>query len=196
MPGTFITFYGINNIGKSTHALRVVEKLNAEGRKAKYVKFPIYDLEPTGPFLNGVLRGADGQKISEDELQMWFVLNRYQFQPELERLLGEGYIVVAEDYTGTGIAWGMAKGLEMSWLEELNKFLRREDFSILFEGERDVTAMEKQHVHETNEELVQKCVKTHQQLGDKYKWNRVQVQPDKEETAKLVWELIDGLLNN
>lgn len=194
MRGKFITFYGINNIGKSTHAKRLVERLIDEGRKAKYLKYPIYDLEPTGPFLNNVLRGEGGQKISEDELQLWFVMNRYQFQPELERMLDEDNIVVAEDYSGTGIAWGVAKGLEKNWLEEINKFLVKEDFSILFEGKRDISAMEEGHVHEENEKLIQKCIKTHSHLADKYGWKKLQIQPEQDDTAKLVWEMVEEFL--
>jgi hypothetical protein len=44
--------------------------------------------------------------MDEHELQLWFVLNRYQYEPELKKLLNDGYIVIAEDYVGTGIAWG------------------------------------------------------------------------------------------
>ena len=65
--GKLITIYGINNIGKSTHAKLIVERLKQNGYKAFYVKYPVYNMEPTGVFLNEVLRGEGGQKISEDE---------------------------------------------------------------------------------------------------------------------------------
>ena len=62
----FITLYGINNIGKSTQALRLVERLKAEGFDAVYVKFPVYDVEPTGVYLNQFLRSGGAQEISEE----------------------------------------------------------------------------------------------------------------------------------
>ncbi len=192
--GIFIAIYGINNIGKTTHSKLLVEKLNASGKKTKYVKFPIYDLEPTGPFLDKTLRSADGQKISEDELQMWFVLNRYQFEPQLKKWLEEGYIVVAEDYVGTGMAWGMAKGLDEEWMESINEKLLKEDFSVLMEGNRAMDARENVHLHEQNDELVKKCAKTHSALGDKHEWSRVQVQPKIDDTATLIWDLVDDFL--
>ncbi len=193
--GLFLTLYGINNIGKSTHAKMLVDRLNSMGYKAKHIKYPIYDMEPTGPFLDKTLRTPGSQKISEDELQLWFVMNRYQFEPELKRLLDEKYIVVAEDYVGTGIAWGVAKGLEESWMEEINKHLLKSDFSILFEGERDKTAKEDQHLHEQNDALVDKCREVHSGLADKYGWKRLPVQEKKEDTAKLLWEIIDLILS-
>ena len=113
--GKFITIYGINNIGKSTQARMLVDRLNKEGCKTEYWKYPVYDLKPTGPFINSVLRSKK-QKISEEEMQIWYVLNRFQKQPELEKKLDERISIVAEDYIGTGIAWGYAKGADLEWL--------------------------------------------------------------------------------
>lgn len=192
--GKLITIYGINNVGKSTQSKVLVQRLEAEGYKTKYLKYPIYDLAPTGPFINKVLRGDDGQKISEDELQLWFILNRYQFEPELKKLLSEGYIVVAEDYIGTGIAWGTAKGLDQKWLEEANKFLFKEDFAIMIEGERDPRVIEKQHVHEQNIELIKKCATALDNLATKYGWNKVHRGETIEDTAEKIWATVDGFL--
>ncbi len=189
MRGKLITLYGINNIGKSTHAKKLVERLEESGKKVKYIKYPVYDLAPTGPFINDVLRGGE-QSIAEDELQMWFVLNRYQYQPELERLLNEGFTVLAEDYVGTGIAWGMAKGLDLEWLESLNSHLLKEDVSILFEGVRDKGAKEDVHVHEQNDELVERCKLKHEQLAERYKWRRLKVEERIEDTAENLWNMV------
>ncbi|MBI5754595.1 hypothetical protein HZA41_00065, partial [Candidatus Peregrinibacteria bacterium] len=79
MPrGKFITFYGINNIGKTTHARRLCRRLVDRGIRAEFLKYPIYSIEPTGSFLNKILRSGAKQTISEEELQMWFALNRFQ----------------------------------------------------------------------------------------------------------------------
>ncbi|MBI4232739.1 hypothetical protein HY605_05920 [Candidatus Peregrinibacteria bacterium] len=187
--GKFITLYGINNIGKSTHAKLLVERFEREGFKAKYVKYPVYDLEPTGPFLNAVLRGGE-QKISEKELQMWFILNRYQFEEQLKQWIGDGFIVVAEDYVGTGIAWGTAKGLDRAWLTSANDELLKEDLAILMEGERDNKAFEEGHVHEQNGDLVEKCRLQFSFLADDHGWRRLQVQPSIEATADMLWQIV------
>lgn len=194
MEGKLITIYGINNVGKSTQTRILVEKLKAEGHKVKYLKYPIYDLAPTGPFLNGVLRGDEKQKISEDELQLWFILNRYQFEPDLRRLLNEGYVVVAEDYVGTGIAWGTAKGLPQDWLEEANKFLLKENLAILIDGERDQKVVEKIHLHEQNPDLIMKCEKILREMAAKFKWRVVQRETEIEMTAKKIWQEVEAFL--
>jgi dTMP kinase len=187
--GLFITIYGINNIGKSTNAKLLVEKLKNAGHKAVYLKYPVYDLEPSGPFLNKILRNGGVQKISEDELQLWFILNRYQFESSLKKLLNDGNIVIAEDYIGTGIAWGVAKGLDQKWLEDGNKYLLKEDLAILLVGERHTRSKEKVHVHEQNDELAKKCANIFDMLADKFGWEKVVVQKKAEDTSNLLFDL-------
>jgi len=192
--GKLITIYGINNVGKSTQAKLLVEKLELEGHQVKFLKYPIYDLAPTGPFLNSVLRGEGGQKISEDELQLWFILNRYQFEPELKKYLHDGYTVVAEDYVGTGIAWGTAKGLPQEWLEEANKFLLKEDLSIFIDGERDPRVIEKIHLHEQNPELMIKCADVLKNMSKKFHWKVVERKKTIEETAGEILRVVKEFL--
>ncbi len=192
--GRLITLYGVNNIGKSTHARLLVEHLRAEGRRVEYLKYPIYDLVPTGIRLNEILRGSSEQTVSEEELQTLFMQNRKDFEPTLKKMLDEGAIVIAEDYTGTGIGWGMTKGLTREFLENLNKDLIKEDFAILLTGHRSESAREAHHIHEQHVELLDKVSKIFVELGRIYGWKTVQIQPTKDATAKLVYEIVHSQL--
>lgn len=192
--GAFITLYGVNNMGKTTHVRLLAKRLEGLGFMVKTIKYPMYELEPTGSFINSVLRGDGPQGISEDEFQLWYVLNRYQYQPELKRLLEEGYIVIAEDYSGTGIAWGMAKGGDENWLCETNKYLLKEDLAVMIEGDRQVQAKESKHIHEQNDGLMDSCRLTHEHLAEKYRWKRMTLQDRKEDTANLLWKIVEEFL--
>jgi thymidylate kinase len=189
-----ITLYGINNIGKTTHAKRLVNRLNEKGYEAAYVKYPVYAIEPSGPYINTLLRSGTDQKVSEEELQLWFVLNRHQFQPTLHQWLSDGKIVVAEDYIGTGIAWGITKGLAQPWLEDLNRFLIPSDLSLLLDGTRGIKSIEKDHLHEENDVLIKQCRMIHQELGKQYGWKVIPLQPEKEETFELIWKVVQEKL--
>lgn len=194
MKGALITIYGANNIGKTTHSKILVERLKEKGFKSEYMKFPRYDLEPTGDFLNKTLRSAEGQQISEEELQMWFILNRYQAQAEMKAMIEDGVIIVSEDYIGTGIAWGVSKGLDEEWLESANKFLLKEDFTMMIDGDRVAKSKEAVHVHEQNDELMRKSREVHVRLCEKYGWHKIPLQEKKEDTAKLIWNAVDDFL--
>ncbi len=192
--GAFLTLYGINNIGKSTHSKRLVERLQREGYDPVYLKYPIYDLDPTGPELNTILRGGHAQDVSEEDLQTLFMQNRKDFEPKLRAMLAEGKIVVAEDYTQTGISWGTAKGLDESWVEALNEELLKEDFSLLLVGERAMHMKEKGHIHESDDELVMKVDKVLRTRAKRFGWPVVQLQPTKDETAELIWVEVKNFL--
>jgi thymidylate kinase len=141
--------------------------------------------------LNKVLRGGK-QEISEKELQMWFVINRYQFEPELKKMLAEGIWVVAEDYIGTGIAWGVTKGVDLDWMETVNDGLMHEDLAIFIDGERTIKAKEDNHIHEQNDELMDRSRAVHLDLGGRYKWEKVELQAEKDDTEASIWKIIES----
>ena len=94
--GKFIVVYGANNLGKTEQAKRLVQSLKAVGFKSRYIKYPIYDLEPTGPKINAALR--KNSIITNLDLQKEFAQNRRDFEPQLVKTLNQGTWVVAEDY--------------------------------------------------------------------------------------------------
>lgn len=189
--GKFITIYGINNIGKTTHAKRIAERLNKLGTRAVYIKYPIYGIKPTGQLLNKILRKSGKQEIPEEMLQLIFVLNRYQFQPELKKILEKGITVIAEDYIGTGIAWGAAKGANMRELEKMNKFLVQPDMAVLMDGSRVLAARESNHLHEKDDNLAAKCQQIYRKLAQKYRWEKVLVDKDPDITAARLWNILN-----
>ena len=171
--GTLIVLYGINNLGKTTQAKKIVSWLMASGFQAEYIKYPLYDLEPSGSYINAIVRKNLWQTISPEEIQLWYAINRFQYQPELRRKLEKGIMVVAEDYVGTGIAWGVAEGVNENWLEQLNAPLYPEDVSILLFGKRFLHAVEKNHFHESNAKLMDHCHAIHEKLAKDRGWARV-----------------------
>lgn len=193
--GKLITIYGINNIGKSTQCKILLDNLKREGFDAIYLKYPVYGIEPSGVYINQVLRNSGNkQNISEDELQMWYTINRYQFEPELKQMLEEGKIVIAEDYIATGLAWGSAKGASLEWLMEMNKYLLKEDLAIYLKGKRHLQARESNHLHENNEELIEACQFIYDNLAIKFNWTKVNVKESIGETAEDLWQIINKFL--
>ena len=168
--GFFITLYGINNLGKSLQAYKLVKWFKEKNHKAEYLKYPVYNLAPSGYIINEQLRGEKGQTISEEKLQFWFAVNRMHYEPILISKLNSGITIVAEDYTGTGLAWGEAKNADKFYLRQINKVLLKEDLSILFRGERFKSGIEKRHVHERNFKLVEICKDVHDNLAIEFGW--------------------------
>ena len=195
--GKLITLYGINNIGKSTQAKILIDNLKKNGYDALYIKYPIYNLEPTGPFINKSLRGTDeDKKIDQAQLQMWFALNRYQYEVVLKEMLLEGKIVIAEDYTCTGLAWGSANGVSLDWLMEINKYLMKEDLAIYMKGKRNLQARENNHAYESNDDLSEACMFIYDNLAVKFDWTKINVKSSIGETADEIWNTVHKFLKN
>lgn len=186
-PGKFIVLYGVNNLGKTTQAKLLVERLNKEGHPAEYLKYPIYDLEPAGPMINDYLRGGNPHQITPRELQTLHVLNRTQYEPTLQAKLADGITIVAEDYVGTGMAWGIGAGVDEAYLTKLNAHLLKEDSIFLFDGERFTASIEKNHKHETDEALLEKVGDAHRHLAKKYGWHTINANNSIEHTHSLLW---------
>jgi thymidylate kinase len=186
--GKFLVLYGANNLGKSKQVDMLEKALQKKGIKTVRIKYPIYDLKPTGPKINAVLR--EGLKMPDLDLQKLYAQNRADFEPKLESYLNAGKWVLAEDYTGTGIAWGMTWGVPLETLEKINKKLLKEDLAILLHGERFVSGIEKNHRNETNNEIWEKSQKIHLELAHRYKWIKVYATRTPEEVHEDIINII------
>jgi len=193
--GRFIVFYGTNNLGKSTQAKLLIERFNNLNIPFEYIKYPLYDLAPSGHILNDYLRNDNPYNLNPREAQIIYALNRTQYQPELQKKMDQGINIIAEDYIGTSLAWGMGAGVDINFLEKINSHLMKEDLAILFDGERFKNSIEKNHKHETNEELFKKVKQLHLDLGQKYSWTKINANLSIEEINNKLFKIIQDLLD-
>ncbi len=193
--GKFIIFYGINNLGKSTQAKLLVERLNRDGQAAEYIKYPIYDLEPSGPMLNNYLRKNNPYNLAPREAQTLYTINRTQYEKEIVKKLNQGIHIVSEDYKGTGISWGMGAGVSESYLKKINSHLLEEDIVFLFDGERFMEATEENHKHETNDELLHKVRLAHLKLAEEENWIKINANDTIDNIHNNIWQYIVSVIN-
>lgn len=182
MTGKFIVFYGVNGLGKTTQAKMLVDYLKNKGLKSEYIKYPIYTLE-SGKIINEILRSGKKQEISELSLQLIYTVNRLEFQPLLKDKLNSEINIISEDYRGTGLSWGKTKGLvneKYKILDRINSQLLAEDLVILFDGKPFSTSIEKNHLHETNSDLMKRCGETHLEVGKEKGWIKINANQNKE----------------
>lgn len=190
MKGKFIVFYGINNLGKSTQVELLISKLKEHGISAEYVKYGVYDLKPSGELLNEYLRKGNPYGFSPREFQLVHALNRTQYEPILKAKLDAGTWIIAEDYKGTGIAWGVGAGVDKDFLIRLNSHLLPEDLCILFEGERFVSGIEDNHKHEQDAPLTQKVRDVHLELAKMYDWDIINANEAPKDVHEKIWKLV------
>ncbi len=195
--GKLIAIYGINGIGKTVQTEKLVEFLIRQGKKASRLKYPIYDLKPEGPFIYQYLREPQFRaqnELTTDELQKKYALNRKRYEKKLKDRLRKGEWIVAEDYIGTGIAWGLTWGGNLEYLEKINDKLLKEDLAILMHGERFSTAIEKDHRNEMEPERLKICKNFHVLLAGRYAWKIVSANQSVEKVHQKIIRIVKKII--
>ena len=190
----FIVLYGINNIGKTTQAKLLSAKLKSVGIKNEYIKYPLYDLAPTGAILNNYLRQGNKYNLSAQENQIINALNKTQFEPKLKEKLDSGITIIAEDYIGTSLAWGGASSVPQELLKKINSHLVKEDLSILFNGNRFKKAIEKNNKHENDEELINKVKDNFLYLAQENKWEVIDANESIDKIHDMIYQKVKKCL--
>jgi|SRR3989339_1963708 len=195
--GKFIVLYGANNLGKSRQLDLLEDRWRDLGRGFRRIKYPIYG-SFTGEVINAALRGEKEERLAlnAQELQFLFAEDRRLFEPELWRLLSMGD-VLAEDYVGTGLAWGLTFGVDRGVLNEYNSGLLRPDIEILLDGERFTGGIERGHRHEgAGNEIWEKNRKIHLELAREFGWETVQANGSEQEVHERIMGVIRAVLTD
>lgn len=195
MKAKFIVLYGINNLGKSTQAKKLVERLVAEGHEAEYLKYPRYDIEPSGRLINEAFREGNPHNFSKREIQLLNVWNRDQFEPTLRAKLDAGITIVGEDYTGSGLAWGIGTNVDEAFMKSANAHLLKEDLAFVFDGNRFTEATEATHIFETKPDLQEKVRIVYKRLGEEFCWVPIDANRTIEEIHETIWQHVSKILS-
>jgi dTMP kinase len=134
--GVFICIEGIDTSGKTTHARRLVENLQGKGFDASYTT------EPTtgeiGNFIRTrILRGQE--RVPSTIEALLFAVDRVEHvENTIKPLLQEGKIVISDRYVYSSLAYQGAAGLDLKWIEEINKFAIQPDLAVYLDISAEV----------------------------------------------------------
>lgn len=192
--GKLVVLYGINNTGKTTQCNLLIDRLRREGKNAEYIKYLIYDLPPSGPMINDYFRGGNPHDLNPREFQLLGTINKYHYQPILEQKLAAGIYMIAEDYWASSVAWGVAAEAAKDFLIKVNEGIRREDVVFLLDGDRFLEALEQNHRHEKDFELVKKARNVYQELAREYNWHIVNANDSIVNIHTKIWEEVKKII--
>jgi len=193
--GKLIVLHGVNRSGKTTQSGLLVERIKQHKKNVVFIKYPIYDFEPTGPWINEYFREGNPYQFSPREMQLLNVINRRDSNTRfLMRHLFNGTHVVAESYASGGIVWGMAEGIDRKFLEKLNtgSYVYRPNLEILLHGDPFTNGKEDGHKHEEKAELQQKVKDIYFKYALEHQWPIIEINPSrtKEDIHEEVWDIV------
>jgi dTMP kinase len=140
LSGLLIAFEGIDQSGKETQAHLLRDQLKAAGRKTRLLSFPDYGTS-VGEEIARALAGE--REYGPDVMQLLFVANRHERREAILEWREAGMILLCDRYRASSIAYGEAQGLDVQWLEDIQRLLPPADLTVLIDIDPGVAAARK-----------------------------------------------------
>jgi dTMP kinase len=128
--GIFICIEGLDGCGKTTQAKLLVKKL-------KKRHDAVYTAEPSrgqmGRFIKKHYLHADSRGSAVTEALLFAADRVEHLKSEVLPALEKGKIVVSDRYVFSSLAYQGAAGLDLKWIEEVNKHAVRPDLALFID---------------------------------------------------------------
>ena len=126
--GVFICIEGLDGSGKTTHAHKLVRNLKERGFNA------VYTTEPSRGELGTFIRGTilEGKKRVPRVVEaVLFAVDRIEhIEKDVKPALEEGKVVVSDRCVYSSLAYQGSAGLDLEWIEEINRLALPADLGI------------------------------------------------------------------
>ena len=126
----FIVLEGLDGAGKSTQIRYLQDFFEAQNRKSQLIHFPRFDAPVYGPLIAQFLRGELGamDEVSPTLVALLFAGDRYHAVPQIRSWLSYGYVVIADRYVYSNIAYQCAKEEDEVRQERLRNWILQTEF--------------------------------------------------------------------
>ena len=171
--GKLIVFEGIDGSGKSTQCDLYCAFLRGLGNTVEKLVFPDRTTT-TGRLIHAYLN----HELVWDaySAQLFFAQNRHEKMDEIKQKLKEGITLVVDRYSGSGIAYGVAKGMPQHMCIALEQPMPKPDITYLLHlpVEAAVTRLQSRgkttELMEKNQTFQRRVGEVYQRLAQKFEW--------------------------
>ena len=129
--GFFIGIEGIDAVGKRTQTTLLTTWLRAKGLTTAMTSFPDYSTE-IGKEIHEFFHGT--RDYPSEVIHMLLAANRWEDKGKVESMLTQSQVVVVDRYTESNLAYGVAKGLRLAWLQSLEAGLPKTDLVLVLDA--------------------------------------------------------------
>ena len=195
MRGRIIALEGIDQSGKRTQTRLLASQLRRKGAKVSTVSFPIYK-SPSGREIQRFLEGR--RKYPPEALHMLYSLNRWENREIMTHLTQDTDFVIADRYYPSNLAYGVSRGLKLSWLQGLDLGLPSASLVIVLDVPVPSSFARKSRgrdVHERNRRLLLRVRRSYQTLAERLGWEIVDATRPIEEVRKAIWRIVSKKFN-
>ena len=170
MAARFVDLEGIDQAGKETQTRLLQREFRRKGLICVTLDFPAYS-SVIGKEIRAYLKGR--RSYNSHALHMLYSLNRWENREKILRALDTADIVMTDRYTPSNLAYGLAKGLKLDWLIELDRGLPEPDRIIVLDVPVEYSFARKREsrdIHEINHNLLLRVRRNYLGLARKLNW--------------------------
>ncbi len=184
-----IALEGIDQSGKKTQASLLAQRLRELGYEVEQISFPDYST-PIGREIRAFLEGR--RPYRPEIRQLLYVANRWELRDRLEGWLREGKVVIADRYVPSGLAYGLANGLDLDWMVELEKGLPEPELVIILDISPTEASRRKvgQDVYERDYEFLQRVRSSYLQLAREFGWVVIDGSKPIDRVSESIWKTV------
>jgi len=171
-----------------------MRRLKKLGKNVQVISFPDYSTR-VGKLIKDYL--DDKTDFNPEVRQCLYVANRWERVQEIESWINDGYVVLADRYVPSGLVYGLANGLELEWMLNLEKGLPTPDLIIVVDVAVNI-AFDREtsrDVYERNKPLLTRVREEYLRLAKEYNWAVVDGERAKHEVSNQIWELVTRILD-
>jgi dTMP kinase len=129
--GVLIGIEGIDAVGKRTQTSILSSWLCSKGHTTRTVSFPDYGTT-LGREIKRFLLGT--RSYPPEVRHILFAANRWEKKDELDSILARTNVVIVNRYSESNFAYGVANGLKLQWLVNLEAGLPKPDAVIVLDA--------------------------------------------------------------
>ena len=137
--GKFIVIEGLDGCGKSTQTKLLIEHLEQDGQKCKFIHFPILEQGVYGKLIAQFLRGELNPRetiidsvydVHPKLVALMYACERKEHAHIIEDWLNDGYTVIADRYVCSNIAYQCAKIIYQPEKKKLREWILDLEFAV------------------------------------------------------------------
>ena len=186
LPARLVAIEGIDQAGKQTQTMLLAKELKRKELRANTISFPDYN-SPSGRIIKDYLEGK--RRYQFQALCMLYSANRWEQLDLLSELIEDNDLLVANRYTPSAMAYGVAGGLDINWLRNLDKGLPEPDDVLVIDVPIAASFAHKtkrRDVYENDRGYLTTVKRAYRKLSRKFGWRVIDGRGDSSEVHQRI----------
>jgi len=172
----------------------LAEKIRALGYRVSIWNFPYYGTG-LGRQLKTYLTGR--KQFDLRAIHLLYAANKWEMASSIAREIDLGRVVIVNRYTPSNLAYGIAHGLPLKWLQPLENELPEANLVLILDVPPKASFARKERlrdVHEENLVYLARVRRVYLRLARKYGWQVVDGERDPRAVNLVIWSHVLPIL--